>query len=168
VRVSAFIGPALVLGLGLACTVDEVVGSSLTTGDAGSDAGLDAGTPVCPGTDEFSCNNPVCGAQFCDTGCTALSDCTVNCPEDAGASCSFSCERNGPMCAPACTAGACQLNCAGNGERLDCSMTCNPLQSCAVDCRRGQCTVACGDSLPPATVCDRDAGVYSCSGTCPP
>ena len=139
---------ALVLGLAMACTVDEVVGSN-----------VDAGTAICSGTG--STCDPVCGAQLCRAGCSELSDCVTSC---SGTSCSFSCERSGQTCSPTCDPGPCQLSCVPNGELVDCTVSCNPLQSCAVDCRGGQCTVACGD-LKPATTCD--AGVYSCSGSCP-
>jgi len=162
VRARAALVAAAVLGLAMACTVDEVVGANVGL-DGGADGGPDAGTPICPGTDDSCGSGRVCGSQLCDPGCTGLQDCTVNC---SGTSCSFSCERSGQTCTPVCAPDVpCQMHCATNGERVDCTMDCSPAQTCAADCHGGTCKVACGQ-LVPATACD--AGVYSCSGTCPP
>jgi hypothetical protein len=159
VRRAAAILSSLALGLALACTVDQVVGSNVAT-DGGTDGGPDAGTPICPGSDA-TCD-PVCGSQICQAGCTGIHDCIVNC---SGTSCSFSCERDALTCSPTCDPGPCQMSCVNNGEQVDCTMDCNPAQTCKADCHNGLCTVACGE-LSPATICD--AGVYSCSGSCPP
>ena len=140
----------LVLVLAEGCTVDELVGSSVT----------DAGTPLCPGTGA-TCD-AVCGAQLCNAGCAGLHDCVTSC---SGTTCSFTCERADQACTPSCDPGPCRMDCVTSGEQVQCTMVCNPLQACAADCHDGRCTVACGD-LKPATGCD--AGVYSCSGTCPP
>ena len=162
---------ALTVGFVLACTVDRVVGENATLDggpdggpDSGTDGGpgpTDGGTPICPGS-EATCD-PICGTQTCSSGCTALSDCVINC---SGTSCSFTCERNSPSCSPAtCDPGPCQIDCTNVAETVNCSMTCNPAQTCKADCHNGKCTVACGQ-LTPATVCD--AGVYTCSESCPP
>jgi hypothetical protein len=151
VRAGAAALATAVLTLGMACTVDEVVGSSVV---------FDGGTPICPGTAP-GCTDPVCGSQVCHVGCTGLTDCLTSC---SGTSCSFTCERQGLTCTPSCDPGPCTLTCTPNGEQLDCTVSCNPLQSRAADCHQGTCTVACGQ-LQPATACD--AGVYSCSGSCP-
>ena len=140
-----------ILALGMACTVDEVVGSNSV---------FDAGTPICPGTGS-GCS-PVCGSQVCHVGCAGLTDCLTSC---SGDSCSFSCEGQGQTCTPSCEPGPCTLSCTPNGEQIDCTVTCSPVQSCAADCHQGTCTVACGQ-LQAATICD--GGVYSCSGGCPP
>jgi hypothetical protein len=152
---------ACALALALACTVDEIVGSNALS-DGGPDGGHpDGGTPICPGTGD-DCS-PVCGEQICHSGCTDLHDCVIEC---AGTSCGFRCEHSGPACTTSCEPGPCALQCGSSGpESLNCSVTCDPLQTCAVDCHGGTCVVACGN-LEPATRCD--AGVYSCSDRCPP
>jgi hypothetical protein len=149
------VAPA-VLGLALACTVDEVVGSTSL-----ADAGFDAGSPICPGTG-VGCD-PVCGAQLCRAGCSGLSDCVITC---SGTSCSFECDRpEGLTCTPTCEPGPCTMSCTPTGEEsISCTMNCSPPQICAADCHGGTCKVACGQ-LEPATICD--AGVYSCSDRCP-
>ncbi len=149
-RPAAVLVPGLLLGLALACTVDEVVGSNATAADGG--------TAVCPGTGS-GCD-PVCGSQACSLSCTDLQDCVTSC---SGTSCSFSCERGGQTCTPSCATGPCQLSCTPNGELLDCTTSCNPQQTCVADCHDGGCRVVCGD-IRPATTCD--GGVYSCSGSC--
>jgi len=158
---------ACALVLGLACTVDELVGSNAVT-DGGGDGGIssdgghpfDAGTPVCPGTGPDCV--PVCGNQVCHSGCREVRDCAISC---SGTSCSFQCEVTG-TCDPSCEPGPCTMSCRPDGgETFDCVMSCEPQQACAADCHGGTCTVACGD-LQPATSCG--AGVYSCSGSCPP
>ena len=155
-------GAALILGL--ACTVDSVVGSNAVLdggGDGGPDGGNDAGTPICPGTG-VDCN-PVCGSQICRIGCSGLSNCVTQCGGDAG--CSLSCKRpEGSTCTPSCDPGPCTMSCTPVGEEgLQCNMSCNPEETCLADCHGGTCTVACGE-LEPAFRCD--AGVYSCSEAC--
>lgn len=153
-RAAAVVLTALVLGLAVACTVDEVVGSNGVT---------DGGTAVCPGTSPGICDPaPVCGGQICRVSCTDLQDCVTTC---SGTSCTFQCERSVQTCTPSCDPGACSMSCVPNGEQIVCTLSCNPQQTCAADCHNGTCTVACGD-LKPATTCD--GGVYSCSGSCPP
>jgi hypothetical protein len=162
------------LALGMACTVDSVVGSNVVadggsgdggpdggSGDGGSDGGAnDAGTPICPGTADIC--SPVCGSQTCHSGCSGLTDCVTSC---SGTSCSFTCE-NHQACSPSCEPGPCTMTCVpGVGETVECSMSCNPAQTCLADCHGGTCTVACGE-IEPAVRCD--AGVYSCSGVCGP
>ena len=151
-----------VLALAMACTVDEVVGSNALSDGGNPDGGNpDGGTPICPGTGA-DCS-PVCGEQVCHSGCTDLRDCSIEC---SGTSCSFRCEHSGPDCTPSCEPGPCTLHCDSSGpESLNCSVTCNPSQTCAVDCHGETCVVACGN-LELATRCD--AGVYVCSDRCPP
>jgi len=155
---------ACTLALAMACTVDELVGSNaLSDGGDSGDGGdsFDAGTPICPGTGA-DCTR-VCGDQVCNSGCTDLRDCVIEC---SGTSCSFRCEHSGPVCQPSCEPGPCALHCTSSGpESLNCSVSCEPLQMCAADCHGGTCVVACGN-LEPATQCG--PGVYSCSGSCPP
>jgi len=157
VRRLALLLPGVLLGVTVACTVDEVVGSNVR-----ADGGTDAGTPICPSSGPGTCD-PVCGDQICRTGCTDIHDCeTSGC---SGSTCTFRCERGTQACSPGCDPGACSISCIPSGENYDCTVSCNPLQTCAVECRGGTCTVACGN-LTPATTCD--AGVYSCTGACPP
>lgn len=155
---------ACALGLAMACTVDAVIGSdALSDGGNSTDGGnpFDGGTAICPGTGA-DCS-PVCGEQICHSGCTDLRDCVIEC---SGTSCSFQCEHSGPACTPSCEPGPCVLHCGSSGpESLNCSVSCDPPQGCAVDCHGETCVVACGN-LEPATRCD--AGVYSCSESCPP
>ena len=153
---------ASALALAMGCTVDQIVGSdALSDGGHSTDGGFDAGTPICPGTGT-DCS-PVCGDQICRSGCTDLHDCAISC---SGTSCSFQCEHSGPACTASCEPGPCTLNCTSSGEEsVNCSVSCDPLQTCAVDCHGGTCVVACGN-LQPATQCG--PGVYSCSGSCPP
>ena len=172
-RRGAVLVAGVALALGLACTVDELVGSNLVTdggsgdggpGGGGRDGGdhgdHDGGTPVCPGTGA-DCT-PVCGSQTCHVGCSELTDCVTSC---SGTSCSFTCEAH-QTCSPSCEPGPCTLSCVpGIGETIQCSMSCNPAQTCLADCHGGTCTVACGQ-IDPAVRCD--AGVYSCSGACGP
>jgi len=154
-RLARLLLPALGLGLGMACTVDELVGSSSIT---------DGGTPICRGEGPGPCD-AVCGAQHCRTSCTGVADCDVHCD---GGDCVLSCEAQAQSCSSTCDPGPCQGGpCVQAGEDMRCPVSCNPEQACAFDCHGGSCTLVCGD-VRQAAVCDADAGVYSCSGSCPP
>jgi len=126
----------LALGLAVACTVDEVVGSNSS-----------------PPVPSLAClpdgGNCVCGTDRCQVGCGASSSCHT---EDCGGShCGVECEGGGSACDGSCSPGTCTVSCGLDGR---CTVNCTAALDCRSKCGQGGSTIVCGHPVDVPAACD--------------